>query len=52
MTVFVLWRIVKDLGEDATRELAGIYLTKDEAERAGMFFWHHTQEVEVGKYLT
>jgi hypothetical protein len=51
MTVFILWRIQKDFGESATKELAGIFLTKDDAEYAGKSFWSSIEEVEVGRLL-
>jgi len=50
-TVFVLWRIQKDFGESATKELAGIFLTKDDAEYAGKSFWSSIEEVETGRLL-
>ena len=51
MTVFVLWRIQKDFDESATKELVGVFLTKDEAEYVGKSFWCSIEEVEVGRLL-
>lgn len=50
-TVFILWRIQKDFDETATKEIAGIFLTKDEAEYVGKSFCSSIEEVEVDRLL-
>ena len=49
--VFVVYRVSRDIGEEAVRELAGIFLTKDEAEYISKDFWAQIEEVELGKRL-
>lgn len=48
-TVFVVYEINKDFGEDSTKTLVGIFLSKDEAEYVSKSFWASIEEIEVNK---
>ena len=51
MQVYVLWRYVHDFSEEPKREIAGIFLTYNEAliyNTSGIF---EIQEVTTGKFI-
>ena len=52
-TVVIAWRITKEEGEDATKELLGVFENGKQATAAtaSLPFWISFEEVEIGKTI-
>lgn len=52
-TVVIAWRITKEDGEDATKELLGVFENGKQATAAtaSLPFWISFEEVEIGKII-